>query len=205
MAMPTPPAFPLVLRGTLDPHTSRWLFLVKWLLLTPHVVVLVLLSLAFAGSLAMSFFAILFTAKYPRGLFEFNVGVLRWWWRVSFYGYVALGTDTYPPFSLASDPSYPADLTVEFPPVLNRWLVLVKWLLAIPHILIVTIFSGGYGKYVGGLVGLLTVIAGFVNLFTGNYPESIFNLVMGMNRRTYRVGAYTSLMTDRYPPFTLDP
>lgn len=157
-----------------------------------------------AISLFISWFAILFTARYPRGLFDFNVGFMRWWWRVQFYSYGTLGTDKYPAFSMASDAAYPADLTVKYLEKLNRWLVLVKWLLAIPHFLILIIFSGGYGKFQGGLIALLTLIAAIVNLFTGKYPESIFKLIMGMNRWSFCVSAYIMLMTDKYLPFSLD-
>ncbi len=171
-------------------------------MIIPHLIVLVFLWIGFIVVSVIAFFAILFTAKYPRGLFDFNVGVLRWSWRVGFYSYNALGTDRYPPFSLASK-DYPADLSVEYPERLSRGLVLIKWwLLAIPHYIIVGIFQGGSGK-LGGLVGILVLIAAVVNLFRGKYPRDIFDLVMGINRWTFRVAAYASLMTDEYPPFRL--
>jgi hypothetical protein len=214
--MQTATPYPLRLTGELAPRLSRGLWLVKWLLAIPHFIALFFLWIAFAVVSVIAFFAILFTARYPRGLFDFNVGVLRWSWRVGFYSYSALGTDQYPPFTLKDDPEYPARLEVEYPASLSRGLVLVKWwLLALPHYLVVAVFAGGaWAAWTGagpewmfssgGLVGLLVVFAGVVLLFTGRYPSSLYDFVLGMNRWVYRVGAYAALMTDSYPPFRLD-
>ena len=201
-------AYPVRVDGTLDRHLSRWLWLVKWFLAIPHYVVLAFLWLAFAVLSVVAFFAILFTGRYPRAIFDFNVGVLRWTWRVQYYSYAALATDRYPPFSLDDDPAYPARLQVEYPERLSRGLVLVKWwLLAIPHYLVVGLFVGGTyaaGHVAGGLVGILVLIAAVLVAFTGSYPEPVFDFVLGMNRWVLRVAAYAALMTDRYPPFQLD-
>ena len=213
-----PRAYPLRLDGHLDPDVNRWLWLVKWFLAIPHFIVLFLLWTAMAVLTAVAGAAILFTGRYPRALFDFNVGVLRWTWRVTFYAFT-LGTDRYPPFSLEPDPDYPAHLDVAYPAALSRPLVLVKWwLLALPHYLVVGVFGGGLTWWAwegtadggggialrGGLIGLLVLIAAVVLLFTGRYPQTLFDFVMGMERWTFRVVAYAGLMTDEYPPFRLD-
>jgi hypothetical protein len=220
MSMPSSNAsqsYPLALEGDLSPRLSRWLWIVKLLLIIPHVIVLFFLWIAFLVCSVIAFFAILLTARYPRGIFDFNVGVLRWSWRVGYYSYSALGTDRYPPFTLAEVPDYPARLSVAHPASLSRGLVLVKWwLLALPHYLIVGVFTGaafgGYNQSTGhdawwygsGLIGLLVCIGGLALLFVGRYPRGLYDLVMGMNRWVFRVIAYAALMTDEYPPFRLD-
>src|SRR2546423_475377 len=193
--------YPLRLTGELSPRLSRGLWLVKWLLAIPHFIVLFFLFVAFMVVGVVAFFAILFTGRYPRDLFDFNVGVLRWSWRVGFYSYSALGTDQYPPFTLDDVPDYPARLAVEYPQSLSRGLVLVKWwLLALPHYLIVAIFTGaGWTIWTNmhnewwtlsvGLIGLLVLIAAIVLLFTGRYPKSIYDFVIAMNRWVFRVVA----------------
>ncbi len=199
--------YPVTLVGDLGAPLSRWLWLVKWLLAIPHYVVLFFLWIAFIVLTIVALFAILFTGRYPRGIFDFNLGVLRWSWRVSFYTYNALGTDRYPPFTLGPVPDYPARLDVAYPERLSRGLVLVKWwLLAIPHYILIGIFQGGLGWHVSGLglVGLLVLIAALALLFVDRYPSGIFTFVMGLNRWTYRVIAYAALMRDEYPPFRFD-
>jgi hypothetical protein len=221
--------YPVRVRGDLDPALSRWQWLVKWILAIPHYIVLIFLQIAAVVVTIIAFFAILITGKYPKALFDFNVGVMRWRWRVAFYALHALGTDKYPPFSLRPKDEYPADLEVDYPERLHRGLVLIKWwLLAIPHYLILIVFYGGV-RYLGGrrhwgghhghgwggggphillisvsLLGVLLLIAVVALLFTARYPKGVYDFVIGINRWAIRVVAYVALMRDDYPPFRLD-
>ena len=210
--------YPARLNGWQDPGVSRALWLVKWILVIPHLVVLFFLWFGLWIGTIVAGFAILFTGRYPRPIFNYTVGVLRWNWRVSFYSYSALGTDRYPPFTLSAT-DYPADLEVDYPPRLSHGLVLVKWwLLVIPHLFIVAIIAGGsWGWTANGvngwttaagtgfsLLGILVLIAAVILLFSGRYRRGIFDLVLGLNRWVYRVIVYTALMRDEYPPFRLD-
>ncbi|WP_406835202.1 DUF4389 domain-containing protein [Streptomyces sp. AHU1] len=201
------PERPVRVNAVLDAPLSRWLWLVKWILLVPHYVVLFFLWIAFTVVSVIAFFAILFTGRYPRTLFDFNLGVLRWSWRVAFYSYGALGTDRYPPFSLGEEPDYSARLDITYPEQLSRGLVLVKWwLLAIPHYIVIGFFLGDWhlGWWAGGLVAVLALIAAVTLAFTETYPKDLFALIVGLNRWVLRVSAYAALMTDVYPPFRLD-
>ena len=201
--MATNSPYPVSVEGELAEDLSRWLWLVKWLLVIPHFIVLLFLWIAFIVLTIVALFAILFTGKYPRGIFDFNVGVMRWTWRVTYYSYNALGTDIYPPFSLQTR-DYPANLEVDYPEKLSRGLVLVKWwLLIIPHYLVTSSLGGGISY--SGLTSLLTIFAGVVLLFRGYYPRDIFELVLGFNRWAFRVLAYAALMRDEYPPFRFSP
>lgn len=219
MTQNLPPAqqlYPVRVRARMDGSLGRFLWLVKWLLLVPHVLVLIVLWAGFMLASVVALVAIVITGRYPRALFDFNLGVMRWGWRVGFYAYSVLGTDRYPPFSLGEEPDYPARLDIEYPAHLSRGLALVKWwLLAIPHYLVLAILFGG-GTWViwqfgtaelawsGSVVGLLVLFAAIVLMITGSYPRPLFDVIIGINRWALRVAAYAALMTDRYPPFRLD-
>jgi hypothetical protein len=207
-------AYPAVLSARLEEPLNRWLWLVKWLLLIPHFIVLLLLWICMILATIGAWFAILFTGRYPRGIFDFNLGVLRWSWRVSFYGYSALATDRYPPFSLQHEPDYPATLDVPYQAEHSRWRAFGRIVLAIPQLLIVGILEGGGAGFTtghghgpeiatpwSGLIGLLALIIGFALLFTTRYLRDLFDFVVGLNRWVFRVVVYVLLMTDTYPPF----
>ena len=188
--------YPVSVTGDLSSPPSRWQWLFKWLLAIPHYIVVYFLSIAASVVAIIAFFAILFTGKYPRSLFDFMAGYWRWAWRVNFYSYNVLGTDKYPPFSMEKG-GYPADFDITYPEKLSRGLVLVKWwLLVIPHCIILYVLSA--------ILPVLILVCALILLFTGKYPEDLFKFVVGINRWTYRVDAYITLMTDEYPPFRFE-
>ena len=175
-------------------HLSRLLIFVKFLLAIPHIIVLYALSLAAGIVTFIAFFAILFTKKYPESLFNFNLGIQRWGHNVG--AYVWFLRDEYPPFSFDAG-SYPLTYDIVYPAELSRWLIFVKWLLVLPNtivylfVLIVAYFA--------------TMVAWFAILFTGRYPRGMFNFVVGALRWGARANAYSNLMTDAYPPFSMKP
>jgi hypothetical protein len=201
--------YPLRVEAHRDESLSRWLWLVKWLLLLPHYLALAVLWTGLVVLTLVAYLAVLFTGRYPEPIRAYNVGVLRWTWRVGYYGYQALGTDAYPPFSLADDPDHPARLRLAPHDPPPRWLPLVAWLLAVPHLILLGALYGTAGDYADtpapiGLTAALLLIAGIALLFTGRYPHGLHDLLVGVARWSLRVTAYIVLLVPRYPPFRLD-
>ena len=133
---------------------------------------------------------------------------------MNYYGYLALGTDQYLPFTMADRPDYPARLTLDLPPRPPRWLPLVAWLFAVPHVLVLAALTGAAawqfdngGDEGGRGAGVVTVgilIAGLGLLFAGRYPRGLYDLLVGIGRWNLRVASYLTLLTPQYPPFRLD-
>jgi len=194
MAQAVAGSYPVAFDVQYPGELSRWLIFVKWLLAIPHVIILYALLIAWEVVTFIAFFAILFTKRYPEELFKFAVNVSRWQANVG--AYAGLLRDDYPPFSWEAG-HYPVTYEVAYPQELSRWLIFVKWLLAIPHIVVLLLLS------IGALFAY--VAAFFAILFTKRFPESLFNFIVGVNRWSLRVNAYVLLMTDEYPPFTMAP
>jgi hypothetical protein len=185
-------AYPVTFEVEYPEKLSRWLIFVKWLLAFPHWLILGVFGYLVELTTFISWFAILFTGRYPKALFDLAVVYLRWSARTT--AYVALLRDDYPPFGGGS-PEYPVRFNVEYPEKLSRLLIFVKWLLAIPHLVILALL---------GVVGFVVyVIAWFAILFTGRFPRSLFDFLVGIGRWSVRVNAYIYLLRDDYPPFSL--
>lgn len=169
---------------------SRLLIFVKWLLAIPHFLILYALVLVQYVITIIAFFTILFTRSYPKGLFDFSVGVMRWQANVN--AYLLLLRDEYPPFSW-DEGKYPVTLQIDYPDNLARFAPLYKWLLIIPNIIVLAI--------VAIVAYVLIIIGWFAILITGNLPRGIHDFVVGLQRWSMRANAYLYLMRDEYPPF----
>lgn len=184
--------YPVRFEARRQDEYHRFLPLVKWLLALPHYVVLFFVGIGAFVAIVASWFAVLITGRYPRGLFDFVVGTYRWGMRVT--AYVYLLTDDYPPFSLAEDPDYPVEVEVGYPEHVDRWRPLVAWLLALPYLLVAGVLA-----YLAGIVALIGV---FVILFTRELPQGMFNLIVNPLRWQLRGNVYATWMATRYPPFS---
>jgi uncharacterized protein DUF4389 len=173
---------------------SRWKIFLKWLFAIPHFIIVYLLQIVAGLMVFVAFFAILFTKKWPRGMFDFMIQIQRWTMNTAVYA-LTLQRDEYPPFS-GDTGEYPVLLEIDYDENLSRWQIFLKWLFALPHLIVLTFLA--IAAYV------VIVIAFFAILFTGRYPRGMFDFVTGVLRWSIRVNAYGYwLLTDRYPPFSL--
>jgi hypothetical protein len=185
-------AYPLVFDVEYPERLSRLLIFVKWLLALPHWIILYGLGVLAGAITFVAWFAILFTGRYPRELFDLVVN--SWRWQANVAAYVGLMRDEYPPFSW-EEGRYPVRFQVEYPERLSRLLIFVKWLLALPHYIVLFLL---------GLVAYLAwIVAWWAILITGRFPRALFDFLVGLGRWNWRVQAYTNLLRDEYPPFSL--
>ena len=197
MAKTTGPSYPATYDLEAPERVANWRPLVQWLLAIPHLIIANVLGYLAGAVAVISFFTVLFTASIPEGLFNVQVMIMRYRARVN--AYAMFLHEQYPPFEFATtaaDPGgAPVRLTVTRPETWNRWLPLVKWLLAVPHYIVLAVL-GIAAFFVG-------VAAFFAVLFTGRYPSGMRNFIVGVNRYATRVTAYVLLLRDEYPPFSL--
>jgi roadblock/LC7 domain-containing protein len=192
-----PPPYPVVLEFARGDEVARWRPLVNWLLAIPQFVVVYLLGIIERVLGILSLFFVLFTKRIPDSIFNFRVMVYRYQWRVTSFAFFM--RDEYPPFSFEltaiDDEIDEARLSIQPPGEMNRWLPLVKWLLAIPHYIVLAFLGIG--------VFFVWIITFFAVIITGRYPRGLRDFVVGVSRWAYRVTAYVLFMTDEYPPFSL--
>lgn len=192
-ATPSPaPAYPVRFDVQYPESSSRPLLFFRWLLAIPQFIVLYLLILLLEIVTLIAFLSILFTKKYPKGMFDFAVNVMRWQANVG--AYLGMLRDDYPPFSMEAG-KYPVTFEVDYQPEMSRWAPLYKWLIIIPNLIALLLV------YI--VLEIVWILAWFVILFTGKFPRGMFDFIVGGTRWGYRVNAYLFLLTDKYPPFSM--
>ncbi|HVA72971.1 MAG TPA: DUF4389 domain-containing protein [Acidimicrobiales bacterium] len=181
-----------------DRHVTWWKPLVQWLLAVPQLMIASALRSLREILILISLFTVLFTERIPKPLFDMIATTYRYEWRA--FSYALFLHEDYPPFDF--DPTATDDgvephttLSIAYPEHLDRWKPLYKWFLAIPHYVVLAVLAIG---------AVFALVGGFVTvLFTGEYPESLRNYLVGVYRYALRVEAYAGLLTDEYPPFHL--
>ncbi len=189
-----PASYPVRFDIDEPPSLSRWLWLFKWLLLLPHLIVLSIVGFVASIVTFILWVVIVITGKRPRGLFDFLLGYNRWSVRVGAY-YMHM-TDEYPPFSMDELSTYPARLSVDYQESANRLTTFFRWILVIPQWIITGIL--------GMVLWFVMFIHVIVVIFTGKPQSELFNFMVGVSRWSTRVNVYYSLMVDKYPPFSME-
>ncbi len=188
--------FPLTYEIQHQEEYSRFMPLVKWLLILPNAFVFLFVILAAFFAWIGAFFAVIVTGRFPEGIFNFLVGVGRWGARLG--AYFCLLTDKYPAFSTQPQPDDTVVYDLAYPEQgVDRWRPLVQWLLILPYHLIAAIL--------GYLVGLVTLISFFTILFTKKIPTGLFDMALNGIRWQARSNVYGAFMVTKYPPFEWDP
>lgn len=186
--------YPVDVDAQLLPEYSRFMPLIKWLILLPHYVVLLFLGIGAMFVAFIAFFATLFTAKYPEGMWNYMVGVHRWAMRVM--AYQMLISDNYPPFTLEETAEDTIQLRAEFPEHVSRWRPFFAWLIVIPFTIVASLIFF--------VAQICSFFAFFTILFTRNIPEGLFNVIRNGFTWNLRAGFYSYWMSTEYPPFEWD-
>lgn len=193
-----PAGYPATFELDAPVKLANWRPLVQWILAIPHIIIASVLGYAAAVVWIISFFAVLLTTRIPDGLYNFQVMILRY--RARAWSYAGFLHDQYPKFEFPMSPADPADhpvrVSVGPQQQLNRWLPLVKWLLAIPHLIVLIVL------FIAAIV--CWIIGFFAILFTGRWPAGLRDFIVNVNRYATRVSAYFLLLRDEYPPFALN-
>ena len=193
-AAATSSGYPVNLEMDHQEEYSRFLPIIKWLLLIPQYFVYFFVVIGAMFVAFAAFFAVLFTAKYPRGMWDYMVGVQRWGLRLNAYAYFA--TDKYPPFTLQETPEDTVRLFAEYPEHVSRWRALFAWLVGIPYFIV---------AYVVIIIGQICSFFGFFTiLFTKKLPMGLFDMIRKAMLWSTRAGFYMYFMSTVYPPFDWD-
>lgn len=186
--------YPVQVDADLLPEYSRFMPLVKWLLLIPQYIVLFFLGIGAMFVIFIAFFAILFTGKFPKGMWDYLVGVHRWGLRVG--AYALLVSDKYPPYTMDEQPEDTVRLNAAYPESVERWRPFVAWLLIIPYFFVAIL--------IGWIASICSFIAFFTILFTKKIPEGIFDVIRISFVWQLRAGFYNYWLSTEYPPFEWD-
>ena len=180
-------------------EVARWRPFFNWVLAIPHLIVLSVLGSVAGVLVFLAWFAILFTGRYPEGMFRFNAMYLRYQWRaMSFAGGLHASSPPYEfEMEFADDGHSPAVYDLAYPESFSRGLIWVKWLLVLPNLFVLC--------FVGFAACVVYSIAVIAVLFTGRWPESMRDFIVGVARWSNRATAYMYLMTDAYPPYSTKP
>ena len=198
-----PPPYPVRLYIMRPGQQSKLLnfpafgWIARFILSAPHYVMVNMLQLVGIVAWWMAAWGILFTGRYPRGLFRFNAGVLRWY--MGYYSYLFSLFDEFPPMDMEQRPGRELILEVDYPPASSRWLNLpflpLKFILVIPSAFI--LYALASAAFVCVLIGQFAI------LFTGSFPVGLHRFIVGVQRWSARMYGYLFGLTDQYPPFSM--